>query len=426
MFFSNPFLWFLDSFELRLVAGLFLFSARMPHRDYFYVRALVFLPLLFGNFIFHIFGIDLLSVLRVGWFSFMFLIEFVLGLAAVAFCFKIDYRRILYVGTGAYSFQNAVNALYFFFLFHFELFGNEWTIALYLGILISFWLLVYFGIIRQKWYITSARMNPLPLAISIAGSLGILMVYSSYLTFASRSGSQIHMNQFIISVLIITVLILIICHNTRVLEKEILERLLIEKGKEYRVTQESINLINQKSHDLKKMVAFIKAHAQDDVLDEANSIEETIKKYDSIVQTGNEVVDICLSEKMLFCRTNGINFSCVVDGALLSKMNSVDIYTFLSNALDNAIEAVMLIEDEDKRNIALNISRQGDMARIRLENSYLKEPVFVSGLPITTKSNKKYHGFGVQSIKTTIKKYGGFFDCFTESGKFILLATLPL
>jgi sensor histidine kinase regulating citrate/malate metabolism len=107
-------------------------------------------------------------------------------------------------------------------------------------------------------------------------------------------------------------------------------------------------------------------------------------------------------------------------------MSEIDIYTFLTNALDNAIEATSLIEEKDKRNITINVLKVGEMAKIRVENSFKVKPVFVSGMPITTKSYKKYHGFGVQSMKTTIKKYNGYFNIFVKDEKFVLSATIPL
>ncbi|MCR5078972.1 MAG: GHKL domain-containing protein [Bacilli bacterium] len=426
MIFEQPFLWFLNSFELRLIAGLFLFATKMPRRDHFYWRTLIFVPLLFINFFFHLAGIDLLTVLKVGWFSFIFIIEFVAGLGGIAFCYQIDIRRILYVGTGAYSFQNAVNALNFFFIMQFSLYGNPWSILIYFGILIALWCLLYFGVLRQKWFVTSGRMNAFPIITAIITSLGILMVYSSYLTFGTRSTPQIHFNQFIISVFIIGALMLIIRDNVRVTEKEILQRLLIEKEKEYRVTQESIALINQKSHDLKKVLAYLKKHANGELLNEVHTIEESLLKYDSLVQTGNDTVDIVVSEKKLFCLNNDINFSCMVDGQLLNRMSAVDIYTLLTNALDNAIEAVLLIDEPERRNIVFTISRSKGMVQIKLENSFKEKPVFVSGMPITRKSNKHYHGFGVQSMKTTLKKYGGYFDCRVVDDKFVLFGTLPI
>ena len=426
MNFLNIFLSFLGSFELRLVAGLFLFSTKMEKRDHFYLRILIFLPLLLVPILSNVFSYNVTFGLMVGWFSFQFPIEFLVGLGCVLFCFRVDWKRLLYIATGAYTWQNAVNAFAWSHIMRLRLFGSPLQHVTYFSTLISFWLILYFAVLKRKWFITSARMAALPLVFSIALALGILLVYSSYLTFGTYAGADVHLNQFIISVLILVMLILIIRNNVRVTEKEILQRLLYEKEREYRVTQETINLINQKSHDLKKLIAFLEAHAEGALLEETKSIEESIRKYDSIVQTGNDTVDIVLSEKKLYCANHDINFSCVVDGKVFDLMSDVDVYTLLANALDNAIEASMQVDEESKRNIALSVTQNGAMAQLRLTNSYAIEPKFVSGMPITTKGDKQYHGFGLQSIKTTAKKYGGYFHCAANDGRFTLQVAFPL
>ena len=426
MTFADFLLSFLLSFELRLTAGLFLFATKMEKRDHFYVRTLVFLPLLSVPIFAGVFGFNSTFALMVGWFSFQFPIELLWGLGCVLFCFRVDWKRLLYIATGAYTWQNAVNAFAWSHIMRLRLFGSPWMYFAYLATFVVFWVVLYFAVLKRKWFITSARMDPLPLVFSIALSLGILLVYSSYLTFGVNAGAEVHLNQFIISVLILIMLLLIIRNNVRVTEKEILRRLLYEKEREYRVTQETINLINQKSHDLKKIIAFLESNTEGPLLEETKSIEESIRKYDSIVQTGNDTVDIVLSEKKLYCANHDINFSCVVDGKVFDIMSDVDVYTLLANALDNAIEATMQVDEETKRNIALRVTRNGAMAQLRLTNSYAIEPKFVSGMPITTKGDKQYHGFGLQSIKTTAKKYGGYFSCDASGGRFTLKVAFPL
>ena len=46
-------------------------------------------------------------------------------------------------------------------------------------------------------------------------------------------------------------------------------------------------------------------------------------------------------------------------------------------------------------------------------------------LPVTTKENNGYHGFGLRSIRHTIKKYGGFMTVKVEDGSFYLRLLLP-
>lgn len=426
MTFVDILLRFLTGYELRLTLGLFLFSTKMKKRDHFWLRILIFLPFLFFELIFYAFGINLYFTLSFGWFSYMLLLELGVSLAMILFCYQIDWKRLLYIGAGAYSFQNMIQALFTFTIRTTRFYDSKLNWLVYMAYLIAFWSVLYFGVLRRKWFVTSGRMNALPFIVEIALCLSILHVYSCYITFGTRSGSQIYLPLSIISGLIIVILILTMKANVRVTEKEILERLLIEKGKQYKISQDSMNLINQKAHDLKNILSFMENNSEGKVHEEVKEIEESIMKYDSLVRTGNDTVDLVLSEKKFYCMNNGINFSCIVDGSLFNSMSEIDIYTFLTNALDNAIEATSLIEEKDKRNITINVLKVGEMVKIRVENSFKVKPVFVSGMPITTKSDKKYHGFGVQSMKTTIKKYNGYFNIFVKDEKFVLSATIPL
>jgi sensor histidine kinase regulating citrate/malate metabolism len=49
------------------------------------------------------------------------------------------------------------------------------------------------------------------------------------------------------------------------------------------------------------------------------------------------------------------------------------------------------------------------------------------GLPVTTKTrNKKYHGFGMRSMRQLAEKYGGSMYTQIENGVFILQIVLPM
>ena len=58
------------------------------------------------------------------------------------------------------------------------------------------------------------------------------------------------------------------------------------------------------------------------------------------------------------------------------------------------------IADPERRLIHLSVARQKGFAAIRIENCYDGELHFANGLPITTKKDVGYHGFGVKSIRT--------------------------
>lgn len=107
-------------------------------------------------------------------------------------------------------------------------------------------------------------------------------------------------------------------------------------------------------------------------------------------------------------------------------MSPFDISALFGNALDNAMESVVKIEDPEQRLIHLQVSRQKNFVHISVENRYAGQLRFIHGLPVTSKKDHRYHGFGVRSIRQTAAKYGGSTTISSEEGWFRLNILIPL
>ena len=177
---------------------------------------------------------------------------------------------------------------------------------------------------------------------------------------------------------------------------------------QYRQSRESIDLINRKYHDLKHQIAVLRAEPdarkRSDFLDE---MEQEIRNYEAQNKTGNSVLDTVLTGKSLYCAKHHVELTCVADGALLDFMDVMDICTIFGNMLDNAIECELRIEEKEKRLIHAEGYSRRDFLVIRCENYCPEEVSFRDGLPVTTKKDPDYHGYGVKSIRYTAQKYGG-------------------
>ncbi len=148
-------------------------------------------------------------------------------------------------------------------------------------------------------------------------------------------------------------------------------------------------------------------------------MEEIISIYDSTVKTGNKAVDVILTEKSLLCNKADIKLTCVVDGKQFSFMSESDIYSLFGNILDNAIEAANCLE-KDRRVIGVTAKRTHDFLTVNAHNYYDGNLVFADGLPVTTKKDKLYHGFGMKSVRMICEKYGGNLSVGCKDGIFTL------
>lgn len=201
---------------------------------------------------------------------------------------------------------------------------------------------------------------------------------------------------------------------------EMLEQILHMEKERHQMSKETIEMINLKCHDLKYQIQALEdINSQSERREKLEELKNDISIYDSIVNSGNDAIDLILTEKSLLCHKYNIRFSYIVDGSKLAFMEVTDLYSLLSNAIDNAIESVIR-EPEEKRIISLNISEKNRMQFIHIENNCSEKLLFEDGLPVTTKEDKRYHGYGTRSIRFIAMKYEGELSMRQDGGKFLL------
>ena len=205
------------------------------------------------------------------------------------------------------------------------------------------------------------------------------------------------------------------------LENAYLQNMLHAQYENYKISEESIALVNQKYHDLKHQIAFLRSSIDDREKETyLNQMEQEIKLYEAQNKTGNKVLDTILTAKTLQCQNQGISLTCVADGEAIEFMHPMDITALFGNALDNAIESVKKIADPEKRLIHMVVSRQKNFLRIKVENCYEGNLEFENGMPKTTKLDKKFHGYGMKSINKIVEKYSGSVTIQAKDGWFEL------
>lgn len=210
------------------------------------------------------------------------------------------------------------------------------------------------------------------------------------------------------------------------MERNILERLLKEKDIQYQVSKENIELIQLKCHDIKYQIKALQNSSNIVKTDALKEIENSIDIYDGIVKTGNEALDVILTEKSLFCENHKIKITVMLDGEKLNYIDVSDLYCIFGNAIDNAIEAVEQEDDEEKRLISITSKQVGNLFSIRMANYCSGEIQFENGMPVTSKEDKQYHGFGLKSISYIVEKYNGSISIHKENSLFVLNILFPL
>lgn len=114
--------------------------------------------------------------------------------------------------------------------------------------------------------------------------------------------------------------------------------------------------MNHISHNLKHIAAALRLENNSphrkDLL---RLLDQTVSNYDANIHSGNEVLDVLLTNTCVSCNQHHVQWTCLADGSALAFVDPVDLYVLLGNATENALESVKAITEADKRFISINI-----------------------------------------------------------------------
>ena len=427
--------WYRFVFLSELIISEILCTYTLKKRKLFPLRVIVSLLLIYGIiFFFPTINSNI-------YISFLFLSMFFLTILAMLFCYEESFVNILFCGVVSYTVQHVAYEFEKFFLLFFGLesidaiyltndiikFYNSFTLIIYIFV----YLIVYFlswAILYHKIRVQDElRISNLFLFVFVVSIIIFDIILNNLVIYWDQSGSfkkymlLICFYNVAFCLLAIIMQFFILDKNTAEKELETIEKLWVQNKKNYEFTKENINFINAKCHDLKHMIRSL--YSNEKIIDKntLKEIECAINFYDGSIKTGNDTLDIVFAEKLFYCTQHNIKLTCMANGELLNFMPSGDIYSFFENALQNAIEAVMNV-DEEKRIISLKITGVKSIISIHIENTINQSSKLkiVNGLPETIKENKNYHGYGMKSMRMIIEKYDGALNISIEDGMFYL------
>lgn len=430
-------------FELLVVEALYTF--RLKKRKYFALRAPIavagcflaayFYPVVDSTYT----GIET---------SLMFLSLFGITFLAILFVCKIPVKNAAFCAIAAYSAQHLAYEIFKLILTPFDIlvakdmYGNSpvdltgfngislAVLLAYLDVYLVVYVCAYF-FIGKKMRGETIRIKNLSLFILSGVLLLVDVVLNAFIVHIPAGYNKTYdiivgIYNCLCCLLVFYIQRSIIDVGDMKIELETVSRLLEQAKRQYAIKKEEIDLINVKCHDLKHQIG---THARGKGLDDASAaeIEEMISVYDATIKTGNEVLDIILTEKSLLCRRKNIKLTVMADCSDLAFLGDGELYALFGNIFDNAIEAASEVSDPEERCISFNIHREGGFVSVMEENYYGEELRYDSaGAIVTKKADKNYHGFGLKSIRMIVEKYGGDLSVVARDRVFRLNVLLPI
>lgn len=431
-------------FVLQLIIGEALFLFRLERRGGFLPRAAVCTG-----------GILAASCLlpvpvQNAWYmSCLFLSLFALTLAALRVCFDEPFENLLLCGIGGYTVQHLaylINTVLGELLFRdLGVLGGEMGVvidpygdaALQVGSLtaiqFAFYLDIYFLIyfaafrffdpcLRDNRNLRLGRTNLVWLSALLITADVIFNMVTNYNAGGNRTSLLMELTYNILLCLLVLALFAAQLSQRELKDELSGVRYMLEQEKrQYELSRKNAELLSIKYHDLRHArQRLARLGATPEAVDE---LDQVLSDYALQAHTGNEVLDVILTEKAALCRDRNIQFQCMADGTGVEFVKPHHLYALLGNALDNAINAAG-DAPECERVVSVFVRRQGDMLHLHVENPCNRPVRFRDGLPISPQEDTGLHGYGMLSMRAVAERYDGGLSVGAGDGLFRLDAVL--
>ena len=177
----------------------------------------------------------------------------------------------------------------------------------------------------------------------------------------------------------------------------------------YKILQNNESELRELRHDMKNHIMMLHEYLGNNdtetALQHLKNIQGTLERISATVCTNNPAIDAAINIGARKAQAQNIEYTAQIVGDKKVNVEAADICKFLSNAIDNAIEACA---DCEKKYVYIELNITENSVKIHIENTTkLKSNL----LPLfTTKTDRKNHGFGMKNMKSVVKKYNGIME----------------
>lgn len=427
-------LWIQFPFQLLISESIFLLD--VPKRKNFVLRLVICLALQIGLSAYLESVLMLLLPDSLFQYVLLYLSYALFTVIPILGSFDIGMRELIFILAGGYAVEHMIFALSRIMknLVQSVYLVNESLLPLLITQYLIYPLgagVIYLFIIRTKKKENQLRDSDFRIAVLGFVIMVFAIGFSVYWSYpqeykGTRMGEIIcPAYSFLCCALVLLMEYYVLRENSMKRDQEMMEQLLQVSHSQQKSSKDAIDIINMKCHDLKHQIkALAKMEDNRSRTEYLQEIRDAVSIYDATYHTGCSALDYVLREKTLLFNEGRIEFSCMVEGSMISYITSADVYALMGNALDNALERVMK-ERDGERIISFQIKHHHDMVLIHLENRCSSTLRFENGMPVTDKEDKARHGFGVKSMAYIVEKYHGELMMSVGHGKFNLDILLP-
>ena len=168
-------------------------------------------------------------------------------------------------------------------------------------------------------------------------------------------------------------------------------------------------------HDIKKYLRAVETESSSN--DSLHELQEMVDTIAPVVDVGNRVVNIILSEYIQLA--NEATTKLILDVQIPSElpMTAADLYILLGNTLDNALDACSSVP-QSERMIDFQLRLHNQMLFYRISNPYSQEHIH--------RKRNQFHGYGLKNVQECVRRNNGNLEISYNDNHFTLTALINL
>ncbi|MDF2611263.1 MAG: VirS, partial [Lachnospiraceae bacterium] len=272
-------------------------------------------------------------------------------------------------------------------------------------------------------------------ALLFAGAgMGIIIISSLMATTLPGTGDRMRRIMLLVTIIAcvsysVACLMLIIITESRDNFKmlSLINQNVIEsQQKYYMLVNEKQQEMRSIRHEMKNHLSCVyglyksnKLHEMEQYMKE---LVEAAEMPGDLFDTGNDIVNAILNDAKSRYHTERIILH--LEGGFPSELHiaPVDLCVIFANLVTNSVEAIRQLNTYNQNDnfIDIKISSFKDDIYIDVKNPTVKNVDIQNGTLITTKQDKKFHGFGTKNMKQRVEKYRGTINFKSENNYFFV------
>lgn len=176
---------------------------------------------------------------------------------------------------------------------------------------------------------------------------------------------------------------------------------------------------------IQTMKAYLSMGKLEELDDYLNDLDRDLTQVDTVIKTGNIKVDAILNSKISLAKSKAIRVEAKALVPSDLPFSEVDLSLIIGNLMDNAMEACLKIEEQERRFIRVYLDILKGQLYIYVMNSVggaLKK----EGNRYLTTKRSAFCGFGLMRLDRVVEKYHGYLNRQDETDVFVTEIMLPL